>query len=226
MRLEALIKAEIPGYEKKIKEDSRLMKFLNFFAQIFNKEFMERYTTTAYPRVYFPRKLMVQTRFVWKILAHEWVHLRNARHSTPVLHGFLYGLPQWLTPLALLSLGAIWGGPWWLLNLCWLICLAPLPAYFRAKEELSAYVTDMAVNYWRYGSLTQHTKNWLGKQFYGSMYYFMWPFKGMVNKWFDEEEKKIHKGFYDNVTPYKEIKELIEDIWPETKNLTRNPPFP
>jgi hypothetical protein len=223
LRLEALIRAEVPGYEKLIKEESGLMKFLNFFAQIFNKDFMTRYITTAYPKVYYPRETIPQTRYVWKILTHEWVHLRNARHRTPVLHGFLYGLPQWLTLLALVSLGAIWGGPWWLLNLCWLLCLAPLPAYFRAREERSAYVTNMATNYWRYGSIMPSTREHLAKQFYESNYYFMWPFKKMVLRWMDEDAQKIIAGEYDNITPYKEIKELIEEIWPESKNL-RNPP--
>ena len=224
VRLEALVKAEVPGYEKQIKEESGLMKFYNFFAQLFNKRFMEGYITTAYPKVYYPRNLITNTRVVWKVLAHEWIHLRNARHHTLVVHGLLYGLPHWLALLALISLGAIWGGPWWLLNLCWLVCLAPLPAYFRAKEELSAYVTNMATNYWRYGSILPGTKDHLARQFYESSYYFMWPFKTTVHRWLDEEEAKILSGFYDTVTPYKEIKELIEEIWPETKNLTRERP--
>jgi hypothetical protein len=224
-RLEGRIVADIPGYERLVKEDSGLMKFNNFFVQLFNKEFMTRYITTAYPRVYFPRKLMENTRVVWKVLAHEWIHLHHAKNQTVVLHTFLYGLPQWLAILAIFSLGAIWGGPWWLLNLCWLICAAPFPAYFRAREERSAYVTNMAVNYWRHGSITQYTKDWLGKQFYESSYYFMWPFKDAVKKWMDDEERNIIAGKYDNLAPYDEVRILIEEIWPESKK-TRSPPSP
>jgi len=222
-RLEKAIVADIPGYERRVKEDSGLMKFYNFFVQAFNKTFMTQYITTAHPHVYFPRKTMENTRTVWKVLAHEWIHMHHAKKETVVLHSFLYGLPQWLTLLSLVSLGAIWGGPWWLLNLCWLICIAPLPAYFRAKEERSAYVTNMAVNYWRYGSITQYTKDWLGKQFYESSYYFMWPFKGAVNKWMDEEEENIVAGKYDDLAPYNEVRILIEEIWPESKKKRSRP---
>lgn len=215
-RLEALVRAEIPDYERLIKEESGLMKFLNFFAQIFNDRFMTGYITTSYPKVYFPRAKMLNTRLVWKVTAHEWIHLREAKRMTVVLHSFLYGLPQWLTLLALLSLLAIWLGPWWLLNLCWLLCLAPLPAYFRAREERTAYVTNMAVNYWRYGSIHQATKDHLAKQFYSSFYYFMWPFKSQAIRWIEEDAQKIMAGGFDNETPYKEIRELIEEIWPES----------
>lgn len=215
MRLEALIRTEVPDYERKVKETSASMKFYFFFAKLFNPDFMTKYVTTAYPRVYFPKEIMLNTRTTWKILAHEWVHLRNAKRVTTVFHTFLYGLPHWLALLALCSLGALGGNLWWLLNLMWLVCIAPLPAYLRAREERSAYVTNLAINYWRYGSVLPSTKTWLAKQFYSSMYYFMWPFKSQVENWMDEEERKIIAGEYDDVSPYKELKELLEEIWPK-----------
>jgi hypothetical protein len=212
-RLEILIKQDIPGYERLVKQDSKFMKFLNFFVQIFNKQFMTRYVTTMYPKVYFPRDRNSDARGIWKVLAHEWYHLRSAKRETNILHSFLYGFPQWLTLLALLALLAIWFSNWWLLCLGWLICLAPLPAYFRAQEEFEAYRMSMAINYWRYGSIQPNSLNWLARQFYGSNYYFMWPFKTAVLKRLLKEVEEIHKGAYDAISPYKEVKELIEEIW-------------
>lgn len=214
-RMEEILQFDIPGYKRAVKEDSTRMKILNFFVKPFNDKFMKRFTTTWYPGVYAPRRIYENARFMWKILAHEWVHLLRAKKQTTLIHSALYGVPQILAALALLSLGAIWGSNWWLLNLLWLLMLAPLPAYFRAEEEYSGYTMSMAINYWRYGSVLPMTVEHLARNFYGPFYYFMWPFKKAVLRRFYEEAENIANGKYDDIRPYKDMKELIEEIWPK-----------
>lgn len=216
LAMERKILATVPGYARIIKQYSKFMWFLNFFVRIFNKDFMTRYTTTIHPKVYFPEEKMKDARAVWKTLAHEWVHMVHAEATPTWWYSLKYLFPHWLALLALMSLGAIWGGPWWLLNLCWLLCLAPLPAYLRSREEVSAYAMTMAVNYWRYGHVMPSTKERLVTHFTGSNYYFMWPFRKAVVRWLNTEEKKIVSGLYDNVAPYKDVKEMIENLWPKT----------
>ena len=92
--LEQHIKSQIPKFELKDKKESRLM---NFFSKIlfFNKDFMTKYVTTIYPKVYVPE-------LPWKLsnwnegssisamatLAHEYVHLKD-RKRMGLLFNFL-----------------------------------------------------------------------------------------------------------------------------------------
>lgn len=208
----AAIHSDIEGFELRIKDDSKFMRTLNFFVRIFNQEFMSRYTTTISPVVYAPRdKLENNKAGMWRTLAHEWIHLREAQRLSGFVWGFRYLLPQSLAPLAFLSLLAIWWGPWWLLNLCWLILLAPLPAVFRAEEEFKAYTMSFAADYWYHGSVHEHTIEYTATNFYTGQYYFMRPFKKRVLARLHNEVAKIADGAYDNVFPYSEIKKIINE---------------
>lgn len=220
-RVEGWIIGEInENYRLEVKQDSKLMKFLNFFVRIFNKRFMDGYITTFYPKVYFPADRLDYTRGVWKILTHEAVHLLRAKKQTPVLHGFLYGLPQWLALLALLSLVAIWASNWWLLCLLFLLCAAPLPAYFRYKEEMVAYRMSMFNNYVLHGSILDYQIDHIAGQFFKSNYYWMWAFKKAIYKRLQKEREDIMSGKYDTVYPYSKVKEIIEG----TANIYTLPP--
>lgn len=209
-KLEDYIREKIPKYSREIKEDSKWMKFLNFFARAFNDGFMTDYITTTYPKVYWPKESMRFTSSVFRTTCHEAVHLLNAKRQTVFLHTFLYGFPQWLTLLSLLSILAVWLGPWWLLNLCWLLCLAPIPAYFRMREEREAYVMSMAVSYWMHGSVSDYQVEWIAKQFYTSQYYFMWPFKKAIIKSLHKEKERMMAGKYQHKPIFAKVKEIIE----------------
>lgn len=208
-QIDDAIKADIKGYELVLKHESKLMAFINIFVKIFNERFMDHYTVTFAPKIYVPEK-HVRSDMFWKTLAHEWVHLVTARNNTTLINSFFYGLPQILAPLALVSLGAIWGSPWFLLNLLWLLCLAPIPAYFRMKEEMEAYAMSMACNYWRYGSITNTQIEWIAKHFTGPDYYFMWPFEGNVRDRLDTLAHKVQNGEFDNKHPFDKVKKIIE----------------
>lgn len=208
--LDAAIAADIPGYEVVIKQNSKYMKTINVFAKLFNAAFMSRYTTTLYPKIYAPEQRVRSDTF-WKTKAHEWVHLVKAKKHTSLINSIFYGFPQTLAPLALLSLGAVWGSSWFLLNLLWLVFLAPIPAYFRMKEELEAYAMSMACNYWRYGSITNAQRVWIAEHFMSSDYYYMWPFEGDIHERVDAVSQKVILGDYDNKHPFDKVKRIIEE---------------
>lgn len=212
-RLDQRIATDIPNYERKVKEDSKLMRVLAKLFKPINSKFLHEYVTTFYPKVFFPKTYKMFPGATWKSLAHEWVHLHNAKKETRILHWFMYLIPQNLAIFALLSLVAIWASNFWLLNLLWLLCLAPLPAPFRAEEEFEGYTMSMAVEYWRYGSIPPKLVLEFSEAFTGSGYYYMQPSKAEALARLNQESAKIELGEYDNVRPYSDVKQLIEETW-------------
>lgn len=208
-KLSQAVKDDIPGFEIVAKGDSDKMKSLNKVLGILNPNFMEGYSTTLYPIIYSPQ-WRVESDTLWKTIAHEWVHLDAAKRLSPLLHSFLYGFPQTLAPLALLAIGAVWGSPWLLLNLAWLLCLAPIPAYFRMKEEMHAYAMNMACNAWRYGTVKDAQIDELADQFTNANYYFMWPFRGNAQSRLDDIAEAVILGKYDDIHPFDQVKAIIK----------------
>lgn len=201
------IQKSVPKFKVKSKQDSKFLKFLNFFVKSFNPGFMTAYVTTIYPNVYFPDNFNDRTK--WQILAHEWVHLLSARSSRL---GFSLGylFPQWLAIFSVFSFLAIWFSNFWLLNLLWLLLAAPLPAYFRMKEEFDGYTMSMAVNWWRTGFISPTYIAWVAEQFTGPGYYFMWPFKRNIKNRLNKRAAHIRTGIYDDLYPYNKVKSLIK----------------
>ncbi len=171
-----LCRQEVPGFELRFKNESAWMKFLNFFAQLFNPAFMTRYTTTTGSTVYFPTEAaFLETQAASaEILAHELVHMVERKKEGLVLNFLRYAFPQILAVLALVSIAAIWS-LWFLLALVFLLVLVPLPAPGRRDIELNGYTMTMAVDYWTTGAISDSTFEFIARQFTGSAYYFMWP---------------------------------------------------
>lgn len=211
--LENLIKADIPGFSIKSKDGSRLMRIYGVLTRLFNPSFLTTYTTTVYPHVYFPRNTLRSPEAVWRILAHEWIHLRAMKRLTPAFFTFLYLVPASLAPLALLAIGALGGDLLWLVNLLWLLLLAPLPAYFRMREEWSGYRMTLAVEYWMLGNVTSYRINNITEQFCGSAYWYMWPFKQTIRRNLYHEVAEIKKGVYDQLPPYNHVRVAINTVW-------------
>lgn len=200
------IKDDIHKFESRPKKTSKLMKFLNFFIQIFNKDFMEKYSTTVYPNVYFPDNFSTNMR--WEILAHEWVHLRGGKKSQ-FLFSIKYLFPQWLVVLSFLSLLAIPFSNFWLLNLLWLVLVAPLPAYWRMKEELDGYTMNLVIDKTTRGVISPFYIDFLELQFTGPGYYFMWPFKKNITNRLSTRVGQVLTGQYDKIYPYSKVREII-----------------
>jgi len=200
------IKDDIHKFESRSKKTSKLMKFLNFFIQIFNKDFMERYSTTIYPNVYFPDNFSTNMR--WEILAHEWVHLRGGKKSQ-FLFSLKYLFPQWLVVLSFLSFLAIPFSNFWLLNLLWLVLVAPLPAYWRMQEELDGYTMNLVIDKTTRGAISPFYIDFLELQFTGPGYYFMWPFKKNIANRLSTRVGQVLTGQYDKIYPYSKVREII-----------------
>jgi len=91
-----------------------------------------------------------------------------------------------------------------------LLLAAPIPAYFRMKEELDGYTMSMAVNWWRTGFISATYIAWVAEQFTGPGYYFMWPFKRNIKNRLNKRAAHIKIGIYDDLYPYNKVKSLIK----------------
>jgi hypothetical protein len=143
-------------------------------------------------------------------LAHEaqhiWDHQRWYGH---VFFAVGYVVPQVLAVGALLSLLAIWFSNWWLLSLLCLIFLAPIPAPFRMIIERRGYLMSLACAWWMHKNDTIEEKYWPVATFASSDYYFMWPFRKHLVKWFRSGLEQIKNGNYP--TPvFKVVHEFLQ----------------
>lgn len=214
-RFVASIQSVTPGFKVVKKEDSRLMKFLAIIL-FFNKDFMSRYTTTVGSTIYMPQAhLDVGTRSL-PTLAHEAQHVwDNNRWYGHIFYAVGYVAPQVFAIGAFLSLLAIWFSNWWLLALLSLIFLAPIPAPGRMVIERRGYLMTMACVWWMGGNARVEEDGWLVDNFANSAYYWMWPFRKSLVRWFDSELEQIKNGNYP--TPvFKAVHEFLA-----SENLTK-----
>jgi hypothetical protein len=207
------IKRDIPNFSVEIKEDSKLMQALAVPVSLFNERFLSAYITTIYPKVFFPANSLQEELSAFNVLAHEWIHLRQAKKDGVILAWFKYLFPQSLSLLALFAILAPLT-PYALLCLCFLVFLAPMPAPWRAKAEMEAYAMSLYVLH-KEKTLSQieieEYKQFLEKEFVGHAYYFMWPFAENFSEKFDQKIEKIISGKYDQEYPFSKISELISE---------------
>lgn len=208
------IKAEVPGFELRYKDESLFMKVLGVLVWVFNRRFMRDYTTTVSPKVYFPSRAQAEAnpRWVWKILTHEYVHLHDWKRSK-VWFTFSYLLPQILALGALGALGAFWN-LWFLLCLGFLVFAAPWGSRWRTHWELRGYTMSMAVNYWRYGSISDTQKENIARNFYGMDYYRMCPNKEKIRGLLQEQADAIASGAVlegEERYPFRVVYGLLQD---------------
>ena len=183
--LEKLIKEKVPDFKIKFKDESYFMKVIGKIL-FFNKTFMTGYTTTIGKTVYFPSKekfLAYPDRYLYT-LAHEYVHISDYVNN-PIKFTLGYLFPQLLSLLSLLSVFAFIN-PLFLLFLFSLIFLAPIPAPFRAKSEIRGYGMSIKIRIWDglwlKDEIKPIIKTRFAKAFTTSAYYFMCPFKKLVEK--------------------------------------------
>lgn len=176
----------VPAFRVRYKNKSVWQKFIAavlFFIR--GNRYLKDYTTTLGFTVWFPSEAWVQENYwrAFKVLAHEYVHLLD-RKRYPRMFDLMYAFPL---PIALLSLATfgVFFSQWFWLALVPLVALLPWPAFPRANLEMRAYTMGIAINFWRYGSVSQDTRSWLAKIFTGSDYYWMWPFKKDVERWIE-----------------------------------------
>jgi hypothetical protein len=167
----AEITAEFPGFKIVLKTDSAMMRAIDVFLRVITlgkmASFMDSYITTIGLTVYVPSDWdAFKDEQIARILRHERVHMRQARRYSRPLFSFLY-------------------------------LFFPLPgflAYFRAKFEMEAYEETMRATAEQVGQwILDDPKFRAGivGHFTGPEYFWMWPFKSRVERWYDEASKRI-----------------------------------
>lgn len=199
-----------PSLQVKYKNQSTFMKFLGTIL-FFNKGFMTNYVTTIGSTIYIPDETYMKLHSVSGsvVFLHELVHIYDSGRITRSLFTFLYLLPQ---IMALFLLPLLFFIKWWIVLPLILLCLAPIPAYFRMTFEKRAYISSI------------YTLNALGKrlnfdphldtqktffvdQFKDSYYYFMWPFD--VTYEFNQAITLVQSG----QRPYQDpIFDILDDL--------------
>lgn len=184
-----------PDFKIKFKNESWLMKTIGFL-MFFNKGFMKSFTTTLGNTIYFPSKEFVSTRQTSSLVItmHEIVHMYDAKKMNKFVFSALYASPQifalFSIPLFILGFN--------LLALLSLLCLAPIPSYFRMRSEKRAYLASLYAmkklnEKYNYNINLDIQSRFFLDQFKGANYYFMWPLKFMM-KDFDDCLIKIKEG--------------------------------
>ncbi len=202
----AKAKQYFPKLEVKYKNESSFMKFIGTLL-FFNSQFMNGFVTTIGDTVYFPSKEKVKNSDIGSSLTllHELVHVYDNKRLT-VFFPTLYLMPQLLCLLGLVA----WYLVSWKFALLFLLFLAPIPAWFRSHFEKRAYTITL---YAMHRLSIKHAYNidldkeseFIVKQFTTANYYFMWPFKSSVEKYFkktvsdirNNEKPNLHENFYN-----------------------------
>jgi hypothetical protein len=167
----AEIQAEFPDFKIVPKEQSVLMRGIDKFLWLVTagkmSTFMTTFTTTIGRTIYTPTKWESwKNRQRIAILRHERVHLRQGKKYGAFLFGFLY-------------------------------LFVPLPiglAWFRAKFEKEAYEESIRSAIELYGVAAVNNRAYresIVQNFVGPSYAWMWPFRGSVERWYDEAVKRF-----------------------------------
>lgn len=201
----------------KFKKQSWVLRFVRPILELFNKYYWDDYITTLGSTVYVPDDWFEQgdIKSRLEIIAHEVIHIIQAKKQTSFVHGLLYLFPQSLGLFSLLALLAIPFGLGWLWSLLFLLCLAPLPAPFRYMKEIEAYrVRILFFKYAYYNSpeLIKWAKQDIVKYLSKSDYYFCWPFPKAILKDLNKTEEKFDKEFYQEILTFLERHGLLSEL--------------
>lgn len=157
---------------------------------------MTQFATTVGDTIYYPTASYINHHPVsaFVTLAHEIVHIYDERKITKILFSILYFLPQLLfIPALLLFLIS-----WKIAIPIMLLCLLPIPSYFRMVFEKRAYMASLyTMNKLNikshYHINIREQKDVFLQQFKSMDYYYVWPFHHL-DKEFDGAVEKIWAG--------------------------------
>lgn len=163
-------KTEFPGFEIIEKKGSKLMKVIDIVLKVITfgqmKTFLTGFITTLGEKVYVNDgwdSLPLANKA--SVIRHERVHMRQSRKYGRFLFSFLY--------LAF-----------------------PLPvgvAYFRKKFEQEAYEESLRAvhDYFGPNGFTPRLKEYTLAHFTTAQYFWMWPWRKDLEKWYDSAVEKI-----------------------------------
>lgn len=170
------IREEFPAFKLVWKEDSRFMRFIAWFLRCITLgkqcTFQTAYITTIGCAVYVPQSWRERSDIQRTItLRHERVHMRQRKALSMPLFTFLY-------------------------------LLFPLPggmAYFRTLFEMEAYAETIKATVELYPNgaqlvLRTEARKQMIANFTGPGYFWMWPFKARIERWYDDTVSKVLAG--------------------------------
>lgn len=159
------VQAEFPKFKLVKKSESRFMRVIDKLL-FFNKTFMTSYVTTIGNTLYITDTWDEQDGFSRAAtLRHERIHLRQQQRYGFLLYCILY------------------------------LLVLPFVFTFRAKLEKEAYKESMRAWFEYRGDLpfTLARREGLIKQFTSGAYGWMCPFRGRMERWYDETLKKVRE---------------------------------
>jgi hypothetical protein len=159
------IRAEFPRFEIRKKRGDRLQRAIGVFLAVVTfggqRVYLTRYHTAMFGRLYVPDSWDAMddvARYV--LLRHERVHLRQRRRMTGFGMAVVYLVPFF--PLFL--------------------------AYGRARIEWEAYIETIRATHETMGlPAARALRGEILRRYTGPDYGWMWPFPGVVGRWFDAE---------------------------------------
>lgn len=200
-----------PSLQVKYKDQSAFMKFLGFLL-FFNKSFMTDYTTTIGNTVYIPTENYIKLRPVSGaiVFLHELVHMYDHKRLGTFWFQLSYMMPQIFALPALL-----------LFLLSWKIALPviiffllPLPSYYRMIYERRAYYSSIYAlqklgQRLNFDPRLESQNAYFVEYFVDSSYYFMWPFKSIMNDDFTAATQLVEAG----KRPYEDpVFDMLDDL--------------
>jgi hypothetical protein len=156
---------EFSGFYIEKKSDSTLMKFIDLFLKIITfgqmKYFMTDFITTIGTTVYTPSNWDIcSAGSKMATIRHERIHMRQAAKWGKIIFSLLY-----------------------------IFC--PLPgglSFFRKKFEQEAYEESLRsyLEYYGPSVFTPGLREQIIKHFTTSEYFWMWPWRSSIEKWYDK----------------------------------------
>ena len=157
--------------------ESRLSRFIDVVLKVLTlgaqREFMTRYHTVLWDRLYVP-ELWERTPDLSRLitLRHERIHLRQRRRYGDFMMTFLYLVPFF--PLGL--------------------------AYGRARIEWEAYTETIRATAEYRGlaaARSPELRHHILRQFTSGAYGWMWPFPNVLNRWYDDALRRVEAELKD-----------------------------
>lgn len=204
--------AYFPNLKIAYKNESKFMKFIGTLL-FFNKAFMTTYITTIGSTVYFPNAEYVNNndKEASIVLLHEITHMYDSKKITRPIFTLGYLFPQILFLLFIPMLFVNW-----IVALCCLLFILPIPSPTRMYFEKRGYLVSL-YSYNKLGikndqTALKATETFFESLFKNSAYYFMWVFN--IQTSFDKgialiEQNKIP---FNEPNLFKMIDELISKI--------------
>lgn len=198
-------------FEVREKGSSDLMKLIGFLL-FFNPSFMTQYTTTIGSTVYFPDGYVVrQPDEAARTMAHEGLHLDQARKNGRLKFSLQYLFPQVLAVFSLLAFFAfLWLPMLWCL--CFLVFLAPLPAPWRVKYEREAYLVTAVLDAARGWDIVSDWYEEYMVRHYTAWGYYKPAWREGVVRAFVREDLQLALKISKNEVHHEYISPLLETI--------------